>query len=293
MQAPSTAPTARAPVAALSLNQDGSSDSNTIVAAVVGSVGAVVALLALAALALCLVQRQRQRQHGELFGSSNQGTDGQTPSDPTNLVLSQRHSKHARSAFHRHRSIVVADKEKGTHTDSSSSGDSLEEVTWDPERSAPDQSGSQTRSTGSSGDRRERRKHRRFVRSRQSSASGIGKAGAQAGRASLTAGTSGNSLTVLSTQNRSSSTVEVHAKRGDALALAHTLDTMAAARPPAIFAGDYVVLKERVRGGQSLVQFARDADAGLHQFAVRSCHTSCFRMPCSAIPVVGRERCNR
>ena len=82
-----------------------------------------------------------------------------------------------------------------------------------------------------------------------------------------------NSYTVgthtVGTMNASVSTVDVRDSKGDALALAHTLDEMAAERPPGVFAGEFVVLKERARGGQSIVQFARDSDAGLYQFAIK------------------------
>ena len=187
--------------------------------------------------------------------------------------------------------------QKGCHTDSSSSCSSQEGVAWgvpDAQRRASRPSGrahrsrSRTKSTSNtsggtrtstrtrSSERNLAHKHRRSVRSRPVSASGgiepglldLGRENSLGSVIVPSGPNTANSLTVMSTQNASNSTVDVRAARGDAVALAHTLDEMAAARPPGVFAGEFVILKERARGGQSIVQFARDAEAGLHQFAV-------------------------
>lgn len=56
-----------------------------------------------------------------------------------------------------------------------------------------------------------------------------------------------------------------NAKRRILTALAN----MAAEEPPAVFAGRYVLLQERVVGGQAVVNFARSHDGGFSQFAIK------------------------
>ena len=47
------------------------------------------------------------------------------------------------------------------------------------------------------------------------------------------------------------------------------LDNMSCSDPPPLFAGRYVMLRDRAGGGQSVVNFARGADGGFTQFAIK------------------------
>jgi hypothetical protein len=54
------------------------------------------------------------------------------------------------------------------------------------------------------------------------------------------------------------------------LQLVRALENMAAVQPPAVFAARYVLLQERVSGGQAVVNFARGASgAGAEQVAIK------------------------
>lgn len=44
---------------------------------------------------------------------------------------------------------------------------------------------------------------------------------------------------------------------------------MATRRPPEVFAQEYVLLDERIAGGQAIVNFARDAATGAHRYAIK------------------------
>lgn len=51
--------------------------------------------------------------------------------------------------------------------------------------------------------------------------------------------------------------------------LERALEKLAEAEPPQLFAGRYVLLQERVAGGQAIVNFARGRGAGLTQYAIK------------------------
>ena len=51
--------------------------------------------------------------------------------------------------------------------------------------------------------------------------------------------------------------------------LAHTLERLALTHPPPLFAGRYILSTEQKHGGQSIVQFARDHQDGMKQYAVK------------------------
>ena len=56
----------------------------------------------------------------------------------------------------------------------------------------------------------------------------------------------------------------------DALAQLRTaLENVAATKPAVDFAGRYLLLQERVEGGQAVVNFARDANGGVSQYAIK------------------------
>lgn len=63
-------------------------------------------------------------------------------------------------------------------------------------------------------------------------------------------------------------TADVAASGGMMAALECALDHMAAQRPPGVLAGQFAVLRDRARGGQSLVQMAKDPD-GFRNYAIK------------------------
>ena len=64
-------------------------------------------------------------------------------------------------------------------------------------------------------------------------------------------------------------TAEVHAMRGQQAALEHALDALVDARPPGIFLGRFVLVRERAHGSQVLVQFCHDAGSGQDRYAIK------------------------
>ena len=94
----------------------------------------------------------------------------------------------------------------------------------------------------------------------------------------------GLSTGVLSTRP-TFATAQVQSMHGEQAALEHALDTLADARPPGLFYGRYAVLRERARGSQALVQFARDADSGKDHYAIKVCSQASV-IPC----IVGLQR---
>jgi hypothetical protein len=52
-------------------------------------------------------------------------------------------------------------------------------------------------------------------------------------------------------------------------ALRHELDDMRTAEPPVLFAGRYALLAGSMSGGQAAVHFARGADGGFKQYAIK------------------------
>jgi hypothetical protein len=72
-------------------------------------------------------------------------------------------------------------------------------------------------------------------------------------------------------------------------AMKRELSAMASADPPQLFGGKYVLLNERVAGGQALVNFARDASGGYYQYAIKCgslcllCTTAWTYLPLAAV----------
>ena len=80
-----------------------------------------------------------------------------------------------------------------------------------------------------------------------------------------------------------------HASRQDPSTLSETgwpdqlvtaLQNQALATPAQVFAGKYTLLDERVTAGQSVVNFARNANGGFHQYALKCavCANTCTRL---------------
>jgi hypothetical protein len=65
--------------------------------------------------------------------------------------------------------------------------------------------------------------------------------------------------------------------------LERALDNIIMANTPELFAGKYVLLSERVVGGQGLVLFARSSDGGFRQFAIK-CATKAFTFSFMSLP---------
>ena len=66
-----------------------------------------------------------------------------------------------------------------------------------------------------------------------------------------------------------SSTLNTLARPDARAMLVTALEHMAREHPASVFAGRYVLLQERVAGGQAVVNFARGADGGFFQFAIK------------------------
>jgi hypothetical protein len=77
--------------------------------------------------------------------------------------------------------------------------------------------------------------------------------------------TFGQTYTAVSNTTRAAAPEEADFKR----ALLEELRDIATADPPQLFAGKYVLLNERVAGGQALVNFARDSTGGYYQYAIK------------------------
>ena len=71
--------------------------------------------------------------------------------------------------------------------------------------------------------------------------------------------------------------------------LVTALEHISREHPPPVFAGRYVLLQERVSGGQAVVNFARGADGGYFQYAIKCASTPWFWPPaCELTPACER-----